>query len=69
MRERRAYLSLILEPNLTHGHTPIFLQVTPRRVHNRDVIFLVALDTVCLGKLGTVHQQLFSHLLPIFALR
>jgi hypothetical protein len=56
MIERHAYLSLILESDLTHSHTSVFLQVTPRRVYNRDIVFLVALDTVGLGKLGAVHQ-------------
>jgi hypothetical protein len=60
------YLPLILEPNLTHRHTPILLQITPRRIHNRDVVFLVALNTVRLGQLRTVGQQLFSHPLPVF---
>jgi hypothetical protein len=61
-------LPLILKPNLTHRHTPIFLQITPWCVNNRDVILLVALDTIRLGQLRTVHQQLCSDLLPILAL-
>jgi hypothetical protein len=35
------YLPLILEPNLTYSHTPIFLQIRPWRVDDCDVVLLV----------------------------
>jgi uroporphyrinogen-III synthase len=62
-----SYLPLILEPNLTHRHTPILLQVAPGRIHNGDVIFFVSVNTVRLGQLRAVGQQLCSHLPPVFA--
>jgi hypothetical protein len=35
-------LLLILKANLAYGHAAILLEVRPRRVDDRDVIFLVA---------------------------
>lgn len=46
---KSTHLALILEPDLSYSHATIFLQVTPRRVHNGDVIFFVSLDTVRFG--------------------
>lgn len=51
---QNTHLALILKPNLAHSHTAILLQVTPRRIHNSDVVFLVALNTVRLCQLRTV---------------
>lgn len=38
----RTYHFLIMESNLSHSHTPILLQITPRRVDDRDVILFIA---------------------------
>ena len=35
-------LPLVLESNLTDGHTAVLLQVRPWRVYDSDVVFLVA---------------------------
>lgn len=51
---QNTHLALILEPDLSHSHAAILLQVTPRRVHNSDIVFLVAFDTVRLCQLRTV---------------
>ena len=48
------HLPLIFESHLPNRHTPIFLQVRPRRVHNRNIIFLVTLDTIRLCQLRAV---------------
>lgn len=41
INEHSTHLSLILKPNLTDRHASILLQVRPRRIHNRDIIFLI----------------------------
>ena len=66
-RAKNTHLALILEANLPYRHATIFLQVTPWCIHNGDVIFLVSFNTVCLGQLRTVDQQILVHLLPVFA--
>lgn len=45
-KKPRAYLSLILESDLSNSHTAILLQVGPRRINDRDVILFVAYDKV-----------------------
>lgn len=50
------YLLVVLEAHLAGCHGSILLQVRPRRVDNRDVVLLVALDRVGLGQLRTVRE-------------
>lgn len=44
-------LARILEAHLTGGHAAVLLQIGPGCIDNGDIILLVALDGVGLGKL------------------
>jgi len=67
--KQNTHLALVLEANLPYRHATIFLQVTPWRIHNGNVIFLVSFDTVCLCQLRAVDQQFFCHFFPVLAFR
>lgn len=59
---------VILEPYLPRRHVAGLLQVAPRRIDDRHIVFLVALDTVGLGELGAVRKQRLRDVVPCLVL-
>lgn len=57
-------LAGVLEADLAGGHAAVLLEVGPRRVDDRHVVLLVALDRVGLGQLRQVHEQVLRDRVP-----
>jgi len=62
MAGETTHLPLIFKAYLSYGHTTIFFQIRPWRIHNRDVVLLVTYKPVnlCACSYTIIHSNLFE---------